>query len=69
METITSFIDGGGNVLVAASSDIGQLLLGFFFYQLSFNHYLRNLLSLSCINIGLLLHRRPSEGAEQRMWH
>lgn len=24
METITSFIDGGGNVLVAASSDIGQ---------------------------------------------
>lgn len=23
METITSFIDGGGNVLVAASSDIG----------------------------------------------
>lgn len=26
METITSFIDGGGNVLVAASSDIGQLI-------------------------------------------
>lgn len=25
VETITSFIDGGGNVLVAASSDIGQL--------------------------------------------
>lgn len=24
METITSFIDGGGNVLVAASSDIGK---------------------------------------------
>lgn len=24
VETITSFIDGGGNVLVAASSDIGQ---------------------------------------------
>lgn len=26
VETITSFIDGGGNVLVAASSDIGQLV-------------------------------------------
>lgn len=26
METITSFIDGGGSVLVAASSDIGQLV-------------------------------------------
>lgn len=29
METITSFIDGGGNVLVAASSDIGQLVSNF----------------------------------------
>lgn len=26
METITSFIDGGGNVLIAASSDIGQFI-------------------------------------------
>lgn len=26
VETITSFIDGGGNVLVAASSDIGRLI-------------------------------------------
>ncbi len=25
VETITAFIDGGGNVLVAASSDIGEL--------------------------------------------
>lgn len=25
VETITAFIDGGGNVLVAASSDIGKL--------------------------------------------
>lgn len=24
VETITAFIDGGGNVLVAASSDIGE---------------------------------------------
>lgn len=24
LETITAFIDGGGNVLVAASSDIGE---------------------------------------------
>lgn len=29
VETITSFIDGGGNVLVAASSDIGQFQRGF----------------------------------------
>lgn len=70
VETITSFIDGGGNVLVAASSDIGQLFYLFcFFKQLPFNRYLRNLLLLSCINIGLLLHRWPSEGAEQRVWH
>lgn len=27
METITSFIDGGGNILVAASSDIGKLTI------------------------------------------
>lgn len=31
LETITSFIDGGGNVLVAASSDIGQLASNSFY--------------------------------------
>lgn len=29
VETITAFIDGGGNVLVAASSDIGECCIGF----------------------------------------
>lgn len=28
METISAFIDGGGSVLVAASSDIGKSALG-----------------------------------------
>lgn len=28
METISAFIDGGGSVLVAASSDIGESPLG-----------------------------------------
>lgn len=28
METISTFIDGGGSVLVAASSDIGESNLG-----------------------------------------
>lgn len=32
METITSFIDGGGNVLVAASSDIGQWIYSLQFW-------------------------------------
>lgn len=29
METITAFIDGGGNVLVAASSEIGESFITF----------------------------------------
>lgn len=29
VETITAFIDGGGNVLIAASSDIGECCIGF----------------------------------------
>lgn len=54
METITSFIDGGGNVLVAASSDIGQ----FVFKELFLIYHCRKILMLGeRFYILLLLHR------------
>lgn len=63
VETITSFIDGGGNVLVAASSDIGQLIYNsvcssrILFEMFKYDH--------SSIFVLFLFHRRPSEGAGQ----
>lgn len=54
VETITSFIDGGGNVLVAAGSDIGKCKNGLFFHDvcktthLGSSSFTLELVPLSC---------------------